>query len=225
MHPLLGRLLSLWLLLARPLVLLLLVVVLLGCWLGWSLYRGRQASAREQAVIACAHELKSLTERYLTDYGASAASFDDIVAAYPDTALPANPYTGQPCAELSPGDELEPGNFTYLLLIWHDRIENSAVLVYSAAPVGRQGLYNRLFARRKNSTDPDLVAGKMEVVWIGGATDTQYEYLSRGLDPEAAVNKLRRLFQPATGSGERPDYTSLEVLTAQEYAGRLEAQP
>ncbi len=62
------------------------------------------------------------------------------------------------------------------------------------------------------------------MVWIGGETQTHYEYLSRGLKPETAINELRLLFQPTGAPGTQPDYTSLEIITAAEYAQRLELQ-
>ncbi len=148
-HPLLGYLQLAWLWLARPLTLVLLAVLLLIGWLAFALFSGARPSRQELAAIRCAHELKSLTERYVTDYSTSAAAFADITAAYPDTALPVNPYSGQACAELNPGDELKPGDFSYLLLLWHDRIEASAVLVYSAEPQSSQCFYNRWFHKRK----------------------------------------------------------------------------
>jgi hypothetical protein len=219
-----GWLAGVWLLIGRPGPLILAALVLLAGWAALTLYGGMRPSRRELAAVQCAQQLKSLCERYVTDFGAPAASFSDITAAYPDDALPQNPYTGAACAELNPGDKPQPGGFSYLLLLWQGRIEGSAVLVYSAAPQSKQCFYNRFFARRKRSCDPDLARGTAEVVWIGGETKTNFEYLSRGLDPETAVNKLRRLFQPATSPGEQPAYTSLEVVTAQEYAAQLEQQ-
>lgn len=181
-------------------------------------------------MIDRGHQIRLYCEQYTrATEGVPAESFaaveHKVAQREAGYSIPTNPYTGEKCAESNMAGELSAGDFSYLLILSHGQLEDFVVVVYSPRPSLAQRWYSGLFTSGGYNYFPDLSLPGPDVVWIGGECGNNYEYLSRGLAPQAAMEEINRVYKVPDSAGADSKYTELEVVTPQEYAARLSKSP
>lgn len=214
----------------RVLLAYLSILLIAALALAGALPSGSRAAKKELAVIACGHQIKRYCEQYTrATEGVPAASFaaveQKVAQSEAGNSIPTNPYTGVKCTECNFAGGLSPGDFSYLLILSHGQLEDLAIVVYSPRPSLAQRCYSGLLVSGGSNDYPDLSLPGPDVVWIGGECGNNYEYLSRGLAPQAALVAIKRVYKIPDSAGADAKYTELEVVTPQEYAARLSQTP
>lgn len=174
---------------------LLLVLVFIPAM--WIAFAG--ASSYQQAVAVARNTgiLRIGPERFLVETGRAAASFQEIIDMGLLTEFPVNPFTGEPVRELAQHEDLLPGSFSYFTASPDSESEYFFIVGYCPAPHWSEVVWGKLarlfrplgYYERLNLPDYPQTT-EPSLVWIGGDCGTQGEWLSRGIKPVEARDRI-----------------------------------